>query len=132
MGFILCAGTVFAQSPTIRLSFEREYPRVNYTTVHWEQRNNQWHGTYRDDYNRDVETYYDEYGNRIDTHTYWDRAQLPPRVQTRVTRRYHDDDYRVYRIERPATRPLFQITFGKRQPVYMNERGRKRRYDDRH
>ncbi len=130
--FLLSTTVLFAQNATIRLSFQREYPNVNYDNVRWEQRGNQWHGIYKDDYNRDVDAYYDDDGRRIDTHIRWDRKQVPTRVETRITRRYHTDDYDAYRIERPAAKPLFQIRIGTRQPVYMDERGRKKRYDDNH
>jgi hypothetical protein len=133
IGFLFCSLVSFAQVPSgVRVTFQRDYPGVNWDQVRWEQRNNQWHGYYRDGYNRDVDTYYDEYGRRIDTHVYYDRQYVPPRIDRRIRRRYPEENYRVYRIERPAARPLFQIQIGKRNPYYTNERGRRRRYEDRH
>ena len=122
---------VFAQNAQVQLSFQRDYP--NSRDVQWVQSNNQWHGHYRDDRNRDMDVYYDNYGNRYDSHTGWDRRDVPYNVDRRVNRRYHTNgEYRVERIERPYSRPLFQIRIGTRSPVYMDDRGRRRKYDDRH
>lgn len=134
MSLLFSTMAVFAQNTpaSIRISFEREYPNVNYNNVRWEQRSNQWHANYMDNYKRNVDAYYDQYGNRIDTHIFWERNNVPTRVQTRVNRRYNTNEYNTYRIERPSATPLFQIRIGTRQPVYMNERGRKKRYNDNH
>jgi YD repeat-containing protein len=128
---LLSSTVIFAQNTQIQLSFQKDYPDAR--DVRWNQTNNQWHGTYRDRDNRDVNVYYDQYGNRVDTHIPWDRRQVPPDVDHRIERRYHVNEYRVERIERPSYRPLFQIRIGTRsRPVYMDEDGRKRRYHDRH
>ena len=129
---LLTSTMIFAQSAQVQLSFQRDYPDAR--NARWIQTNDQWHGYYRDDRNRDMDVYYDNYGNRYDTHTGWDRRDVPYDVDNRINRRYHTNgEYRVVRIERPNYRPLFQIRIGTRsRPVYMDERGRRRRYDDRH
>ena len=125
---------MFGQNTQVQLSFQRDYPDAR--DVRWIQTNDQWHATYRDSYDRNNDAYYDQYGRRWDTHTDWDRKDLPRNVDDRFNRRYrHDGEYRVVRIERPAYRPLFEIRFqsGTRdRTIYMNEQARRRRYHDRH
>jgi hypothetical protein len=76
-----------------------------------------------------MDIYYDNDGNRRATHTEWNRSDVPQNVDDRINRRYHTNgDYKVERIERPASRPLFQIRIGTRRPVYMDEDARRRRY----
>jgi hypothetical protein len=115
---------------TVQKSFERDNPGV--TNANWDRRNNnQWHGTYRDKNNRDVEVFYDRSGHRMSTHKQWDRNDFPKDLDHRFNTRYHTSDYQVYRIERPKAKPLFQIRFqlgGKDKTVYMDERGRETRY----
>lgn len=128
---LLSSTVIFAQNAQVQLSFQRDYPDARDTR--WSQTNNQWHANYRDNRNRNTDAYYDNYGNRRDTHTGWDRRDVPPYVDSRINRRYHTNgDYRVERIERPNYRPLFQIRIGTRSPVYMDDRGRRRRYNDQH
>ena len=129
--FLLSSTIIFAQNAQVQLSFQRDYPNIR--DARWVQTNNQWHGTYRDERNRNVDIYYDNYGNRRDIHTGWERKDVPQNVDRRINRRYHTNgDYRVERIERPSYRPLFQIRFGTRRPIYMDEQARRRRYNDYH
>ena len=128
---LLGSTVIFAQNAQVQLSFQRDYP--DRRDVQWVQTNDQWHAHYRDDRNRDMDVYYDNYGNRRDTHIGWDRRDVPRNVDNRINRRYHPNgEYRVERIERPSYRPLFQIRIGTKSPVYMDDRGRRRRYDDNH
>jgi hypothetical protein len=140
---LICSVTSFAQSrydrdnqppASIQRSFQRDNPNV--TNPSWERRRNEWHATYRDNNNREAEIYYDNYGRRRDTHISWERTQVPREVDRRFNRRYHyNGDYRVMRIERPRSRPLFQITFqrgGRNRSIYMDERGRETQYYDHH
>jgi len=92
--------------------------------------NNQWHTRYndRDHGNRNVDVYYDRYGRRLQSQSEWDRNSLPPRVRERIRNRYHDDNYNVYRIERPGKGIFFQITLGGNKRIYLDERGREVRY----
>ena len=124
---LLSSTLIFAQNAQVQLSFQKDYPDVQ--NVRWDQDNDQWHGNYRDSRNRNMDVYYDNYGNRRSTHTEWDRKDVPEEVNNRVNRRYHTNgEYRVERIERPSYRPLFQIRIGTRSPVYMDDGGRRRRY----
>ena len=129
---LLSSTIIFAQNVQVQLSFQKDYP--NARDVRWIQTNDQWHGHYRDDRNRDMDVYYDNSGKRYDTHTDWDRRDVPYDVDRKMNRRYSTNgEYKVVRIYRPSYRPLFQISFGaKSHPVYMDDRGRKRQYDDRH
>lgn len=129
---LLSSTLIFAQNTQVQLSFQRDYPDVR--DARWIQTNDQWHATYRDSRNRNVDVYYDNYGNRRDTHIGWDRRDVPPNVDSRINRRYHTNgEYRVERIERPSYRPLFQIRIGTRsRPIYMDEQARRRRYNDYH
>ena len=118
---------------TVQRSFERENPNRNAT---WTQSNNQWHATYKDDNNRDVEAHYDGYGRRRDTHIAWNRNEVPRDLDDRINRMYHPRNYNAIRIERPYNQPLFQISLdlggGRNRTVYMDERGRQRQYYDHH
>ena len=86
----------------VQRSYQREYP--NYNNTNWDMQNNQWHTRYndRDHGNRNVDVYYDRNGRRLQSQSEWDRNSLPPRVRERIRNRYHDDNYNVYRIERPG------------------------------
>jgi hypothetical protein len=128
---LLSSTVIFAQSARVQLSFQKDYPDAR--DARWIQTNDQWHANYRDDRNRNMDVYYDNYGNRTDTHIGWDSRDVPQRVDSRINRRYHTNgDYRVERIERPNYRPLFQIRIGTRTPIYMDDQGRRRRYNDHH
>ena len=133
---LLSSTVVFAQNRnqvpnSVRQSFQRDYPTVN--NAQWNQKNGQWHANYKDNSNRDVDSYYDRNGRRVDTHIAWDRKDVPPQVDNRINSRYHaNGNYKAYRIERPKAQPLFQIRIGTKQPVYMDEQGRQRKYYDHH
>jgi hypothetical protein len=115
----------------VQKSFQRDYPNYN-NTANWDWRNNQWHTRYKDREHgdRDVDVYYDRGGRRMVTQTLWDLNDLPLNVRNRMYRRYHTNDYRVYRLERPGRGITFQITFGRNnnRVVYLDERGREIRY----
>jgi hypothetical protein len=119
---------------TVQRSWQRDYP--NYSNATWDRRNNEWHTRYmdRDHGNRYVDVYYDRNGRRIQSQGDWDRNDIPVTVRDRFRRRYHEDNYNVYRIERPGRGILFQITFGgnNSRKVYYDERGREVRYNNRY
>ena len=141
--FLLSSTLVFAQNGrydrnqppnTVQQNFQRDNPNRN--EVKWSYENNQWRARYKDDNSRDVDDYYDRYGRRRDTHVYWQRSDMPQDLDRNIDRRYHTNgNYRVIRIERPNTEPLFQITFrsGRRdRTVYMDKDGHNRDYNDYH
>ena len=115
--------------PDIQRSFQKEYPHAQ--NARWNNTNGQWHGSYRDQHNRNVDTYYDRNGQRVDTHVPYDRNDLPSPVRENADRRYHTN-YDSYRIERPNSQPLFQIILQTGGTQYMDENGKTRRYRDRH
>jgi len=135
--FVFCAGglILFAQRydrnvpPEVQRSYQKDYPDYNNNAT-WDLRDNQWHTRYldRNHNNRYVDVYYDRRGRRMLTQSYWDRNELPVVVRERMRRRYHRDNYQVYRIERPGNRIFFQITLGGNRKVYFDERGREVRY----
>ena len=93
--------------------------------------NNEWHTRYmdRENGNRNVDIYYDKYGRRIQTGREWDPVRLPASVRDRISRRYHEENYSAYRIERPGKHVFFQITLAaNRKVIYIDERGREVRY----
>jgi hypothetical protein len=115
--------------PEVQRSYQRDYPNY-YNNATWDLRDNQWHTRYmdRDHGNRYVDVYYDRRGRRVLTQSYWDRNSLPVDLRERIRRRYHNDHYDVYRIERPGNRIFFQITLGGNRKIYVDERGREVRY----
>ena len=114
--------------PEVQRSYQKDYPNY-YNNTTWDMRNNQWHTRYRDrDRGRDVDVYYDRRGRRIYSQYYWDRNDLPVAVRERIRRRYHYDNYNVYRMERPGRGIYFQITLGGNRRVYLDERGREVRF----
>lgn len=115
----------------VRRSFERDYP--NAQNPQWNNSNGQWHASFRDQNNKNIETHYDNYGRRIDTHTPYDQNEFPGNVRDRADRRYNTNgNYNGYRIDRPDYEPLFQLKIQSGRTIYMNENGEKRRYKDRH
>ncbi len=142
MTFSLATGVVFAQydrdhnrnnnnnpPSSVQRSWQKDYP--NYQNNTWDYRDSRWHTRYqdRDHNNRDVDVYYDRYGRRIMLQSQWDRNELPERVRERLRSRYHaNDNYNVYRIERPGRGFYFQITLGGNRKIYLDERGREVRY----
>jgi hypothetical protein len=118
---------------TVRRSFEKENPSVKSEGVEWHQKNGEWHANYKDNSQRDVDAYYDRYGNRKDRHIAWDRNDVPKDLDTKINTRYHvNGNYKVYRIERPKMQPLFQVRIGTSKIVYLDEKGREQKYYDRH
>lgn len=113
----------------VQQGFQRDNPNAQNTQ--WNNTNGQWHGTYRDQNNRNVETYYNNEGQRLDTHIGYDRNDLPATVRTRADKRY-SNSYHTYRIERPNSTPLYQIKTDDGRTTYWDENGKKRRYKDRH
>jgi len=109
-------------------SYQKEYRYYDNPT--WDMQNNQLHTRFRDrDHdNRYADVYYDRYGRRVQTVTIWDRNELSPRIMARIRNRYRDDNYSVYRIERPGRGIFFQITLGDNRRVYLDQRGREVRY----
>lgn len=111
-------------------SYQKEY-RIYDNNPTWDMQNNQWHTRYldRQNGNKNVDVYYDRYGRRTQTGREWDPLRLPAPVRDRISRRYHEENYSVYRIERPGKRPFFQITLGaNNRIIYMDDRGREVRY----
>lgn len=142
---VLCAGTMMLsaqeyhhhdrdrdrnQPPDVVVkSYHREFK--GYGNPTWDMQNKQWHTRYMDrqNGNRNVDIYYDNYGRRIQTGREWDPVTLPAAMRDRISRRYHEENYSAYRIERPGQRPFFQITLGaNRQIIYLDARGREVRY----
>lgn len=109
--------------------FQRENPGAQNTQ--WSNTNGQWHGTYKDQNNRNVETYYSSDGHRVDTHTRYDRNDLPASVKTRADKKY-SSNYETYRIDRPNSESLYQIKPQSGRTRYLDKNGKKRRYKDRH
>jgi hypothetical protein len=114
----------------VQRSYQKEYRNYDNNPT-WDMQNNQWHTRYmdRDHGNRYVDVYYDNYGRQLQSQREWDRNNLPWRIRERIRNRYRDENYNVYRIERPGRGIFFQITFGNgSRKVYLDERGREVRY----
>jgi hypothetical protein len=123
------------QAPsTVQQAWQKDHPNNGNPT--WQMNNGQWHARYKDQTNnRNADTYYDSRGRQLDTHTQWDRKDVPQEVDNRVRTRYHSKNYQVTRIDRPSNPSLFQIILGggtSRRTVYLDERGNEVRYRDRH
>ena len=143
---VLCAGTLILSAQENRHDRDRDHdrnqpPEVVIRSYHrdfkaygnpsWDMQNNEWHTRYSDQANgnRSVDVYYDRYGRRVQTGREWEPQRLPARVRDRISRRYHEENYSAYRIERPGKRAFFQITLGtNRKTIYLDERGREVRY----
>jgi hypothetical protein len=114
----------------VQRSWQKDYPNYNNNNESWDMRNNQWHTRYmdKDHNNRYVDVYYDKRGKRLRSESNWDRNDLPNAVRDRMRKRYHNENYKVYRIDRPGRGIFFQITWGKNNKVYFDERGREVKY----
>jgi hypothetical protein len=141
---VLCAGSIMLsaqdydhhrnrdrnQPPDVVIrSYHKEFR--GYGNPTWDMQNNEWHTRYVDKQNdnRNVDVYYDKYGRRIQTGREWDPLRLPAPLRDRISRRYHEENYSAYRIERPGKRPFYQITLAaNRKVIYIDERGREVRY----
>ena len=141
---VLCAGTMMLsaqeynhhrdrdrnQPPDVVIkSYHKEFKGYGNST--WDMQNNEWHTRYmdRENGNRNVDVYYDKYGRRIQTGREWDAVSVPARVRDQISRRYHENNFSAYRIERPGKRAFFQITLStNRKVIYVDERGREVRY----
>src|SRR5476649_1448818 len=104
---LLFATTTFAQNrdrnqppERIQQSFQKE--NTNSGNARWTQSNNQWHASYKDNNNRNVDAYYDQHGNHKDTHREIDKREVPSIVDERVNNSYHaNGHYTATKIERP-------------------------------
>jgi uncharacterized protein YxeA len=140
MSFCASSILLFAQQryqdvpEEVRRSYQRDYPDY-YNNSTWDMNNNQWHTRYMDrNQRRYVDIYYDRNGRRVRSQTEWNRTQLPSRVRDRLRSRYRNDgwyrnnNYQVYRIERPGRGIFFQLSIGGNKVIYLDERGREVRY----
>ena len=110
---------VFAQNvpppPPVRVSFERDFPGSN--NVQWDLRNDQWHANYRDKNNRDVDTYYDVNGRRVERHFVWVRRNTPPEPERMINiKKPPERNDKVIRIKHPKPLPRFHIKLPPRPP----------------
>ena len=120
--------------PTVQKAWQRDHP--NNGNPSWQQNNGQWHARYKDQTNnRNADTYYDQRGKQIDTHTQWERQNVSQNLDNRIRTKYHTTNYEVVRIDRPNNPSLFQIilnTGGGRRTIYTDENGMEVKYKDRH
>src|SRR5665647_1053018 len=70
----------------VQRSFQKDYPNVQ--NPQWNNSNGQWHGTYKDQNNRNVQSNYNTRGQRIDTHVEYDNKELPDNVRNTANKRY--------------------------------------------
>ena len=68
----------------------------------------------------------------MDTYIAWDRKDVPPDLDKTIYRRYHSHHYTAYRVERPGAAVLFQIKIGGGKIVYLDEKGREKKYYGHH
>lgn len=115
----------------VQSTFQQDYPNAHNTQ--WKNANGEWHGTYKDENNRDVQTHYRSNGQRIDTHISYGQNDLPEKVRTNLSDRYHEKgNYKAYKIERNNSTPLYQVRRHNGQTIYMDENGNKKTYRDHH
>jgi hypothetical protein len=119
-------------SDRVQHAFQRDYPEAK--EPHWSQNNGRWHARFddRSAYDRgEMIAHYDRYGRHIESHTFYNHEDVPAPVMERARTRYHGDNYRFTRIERPGTPSFFKIQFtlgGRERTTYLDERGRERNY----
>jgi hypothetical protein len=144
---ILSSSTVFAQQrhddnhqennnnvpAPVQQSFQKDNPQAN--NPQWQQdqnNNNRWHATYRDNNDRNTDSYYDQDGTRIETHITLGKKDIPVNIDAKVNSRYNDNgDYRAERIESSNYQPIYRIHYHRRNKekiVYMDEHGKRRHY----
>lgn len=121
------------EPPTnIRRSFEKD--NSNSRNTQWTKSSSNWHASYKDNNNRNVDTYYDRNGKRMATNREITRNEVPKNVDTKVRNLYHPkgNNYTVKKIERPNSPSLFQIILqlatGGSRTVYMDDQGRQKQY----
>jgi hypothetical protein len=116
-------------------SFHRDYPDVN--DVRWQRNGRGWIAIYNDrNYNREIQSYYNRRGRRMDSHAYVDRRDLPYDFDRRFESRYHPQNgYQVYRIDRPGGPVVYQVILNdgnENRTIYTDQYGNEIRYRDRH
>jgi hypothetical protein len=106
----------------VEQSYKNEYANYNHST--WDMQNNQWHTRYmdKDHGNRYVDVYYDKEGHRLQSKSRWNRSDLPDAVKDRMRKRYHAQNYTVYRVDKPEKGTYYQISWGNRK-IYLDETG---------
>lgn len=121
----------------VQHSFQRDYPQAG--DAQWSETNGQWNASFTDHSQADMGemvAHYDRTGHHVDSRIPYDRGDVPQAVVEQTQRRYpgaSDDNYT--RIERPGGQPLFQVslrTHGRRHTMYVDDKGRERKYTDRH
>ena len=126
------------QAPeTVRRSFQRDYPGAQ--DPQWTSTNGQWNANFTDHSSADrgeMVAHYDRSGRHVDSHIPYDQGDVPQAIVDRAQTRYPGaSGYDYTRIERPDGQPLFQVSLrahGRHHTLYMDERGRERKYDDHH
>ena len=147
MAFVTCSTVLFAQNQNRYNKDHRNPPQsvqqdwqndhANDGQPTWQQSNGQWHAHYQaHDNNRNADTYYDSRGRQVDTHTQWDRKDVPQNFDQRVNQRYHaNGKYDVTRIDRPNQKEVYELRVrqgNKNRTVYTDDQGNEVHYKDQH
>jgi hypothetical protein len=122
---------------TVQHNFKRDYPDAKDTR--WSSAGGEWHADFTDHSPQDrgeMVAHYDRTGHHIDSHIPYDRNDVPSPVIHNIEKRYPGaSDHSFTRIEKPGTKPVFQVTMnlgGKRTNKYVDDQGRERSYADHH
>ncbi len=136
-------GVIFAFSQNghnppdnVRKSFQKEYPKSQ--PANWNQSKTGWSVDFEDkDHNNGEATaHFDASGSHVDTHVPYDNNDVPAPVIENVNSSYPGSDNQEYtRIDRPGESGVYQVNLsqhGTPKTVYMDNKGEKKNYRDKH
>jgi hypothetical protein len=116
--------------------FHKEYPQSQ--SANWNQSKTGWSVDFEDkDHNNGEATaHFDAGGRHMDTHVPYDNNDVPAPIAERVNKSYPgSDDLEYTRIDRPGESGTYQVNLrqhGTRKTVYMDNKGEKKNYRDKH
>src|SRR5579872_6640976 len=96
----------------VQQRFQRDYPQA--ADTRWSSSGNEYHADFTDRSPNDrgeMVAHYDRNGHHLDSHIPYDRNDVPSSVVHHVEGSYPGSRDQSYtRIERPGTRPVFQVS----------------------
>jgi hypothetical protein len=117
-------------------SFQKEYPKSK--SSQWKQLNEGWSVSFQDkDHNNgEAMAYYETSGKHIDTHTPYDKNDVPLPVRNHAKNGYgSSDSYDYTRIDHSGEQTVYKTQVKHKnhdKTIYMDNYGHEKDYQDKH
>jgi hypothetical protein len=116
----------------VRGSFQKD--NAESSNAKWDMRNNQWHVNYNDNTGKSSDAYYDNGGNRLETHTHLSRKDVPDNVDHAINTKYgFNGSYDAERIDKPNYRTIYKIKYQRKnreRTLFLDEHAKRRHFHE--